>query len=180
MALLVVRHANAGRRSAYTGDDRQRPLSPRGRRRAQDLVSFLSRYRPQRILSSPFVRCCETVQPLAQALSLPVESLDELSEGHGADAVGLMRRMAGESAVLCTHGDVALEMAAALGMAVPGTNTDGPAPGGTASDGGAGSRSRRSGAVPRLQKGEVWVVQSAGTDLVVVEYLRRTGTAAPS
>ncbi len=75
MALLLVRHANAGRRSAYKGDDRLRPLSPRGRARASELVPLLAPYRPQRILSSPYVRCCETVQPLAEALGLPVESV---------------------------------------------------------------------------------------------------------
>ena len=115
MALLLVRHANAGRRSAYKGDDRQRPLSPRGRERAIELVPLLAQYRPQRILSSPYVRCWETVQPLAEALGLPVESVGELAEGHGADAVELMMRMAGESAVLCTHGDVATDVLAALG-----------------------------------------------------------------
>src|ERR1019366_10279541 len=106
MPLLVVRHANAGRRSAYKGDDRLRPLSSRGHKRAEALVPLLSRYRPQRILSSPFVRCCETVQPIAEASALAVESVEELAEGHGADAVRLMITMAGEAAVLCTHGDV--------------------------------------------------------------------------
>ena len=43
-------------------------------------------------------------------LGLAVESVDELAEGHGADAVRLLATMAGESAVLCTHGDVATEM----------------------------------------------------------------------
>lgn len=155
MPLLVVRHAHAGRRSAYKGDDRLRPLSPRGVIRAQELVSVLGGYRPQRILSSPFVRCCATVQPLAEALGLAVESVDELAEGHGADAVRLMTTMAGESAVLCTHGDVATAL---LDSLVPDP-TD-PA--------------RRT---LRLQKGEVWVIQSTGANPAIVEHLRRaTGT----
>ncbi len=153
MALLVVRHANAGRRSAYKGDDHLRPLSPRGRARAQELVPLLSPYRPQRILSSPYVRCCETVQPLAEALGIPVESVDELAEANGDAAVRLMRRMAGESAVLCTHGDVATAMLDALVID--------PGPSG--------------GTVPKLQKGEVWVVNSTGSTLAVVEHLRRPG-----
>jgi 8-oxo-(d)GTP phosphatase len=153
MALLVVRHANAGRRSAYKGDDRLRPLSPRGRARAQELVPLLTRYHPKRILSSPYVRCCETVQPLAEALGLPVESVDELAEANGEAAVRLLRRMAGESAVLCTHGDVATAMLEALALD--------PGPSGRTA--------------PKLQKGEVWVVNSTGSTLAVVEHLRRPG-----
>jgi phosphohistidine phosphatase SixA len=158
MALLLVRHANAGRRSAYKGDDHERPLSPRGRERALELVPLLARYRPQRILSSPFVRCCETVQPLAEALSLPVESVGELAEGRGAEAVELLMRMAGESAVLCTHGDVAADV---LGALVPEPRSGVPS-------------------VRKLQKGEVWVIQSAGTSLAVVEHHRRTARTVDS
>jgi 8-oxo-dGTP diphosphatase len=151
MPLLVVRHANAGRRSAYRGDDRLRPLSPRGVARARELAPVLAGYRPQRILSSPFVRCCATVQPVAETLGLAVESVDELAEGHSADAVRLLATMAGESAVLCTHGDVAADMLDVL------------APDATASD--------RKGL--RLQKGEVWIVHSTGPSLSIVEHIRR-------
>lgn len=151
MPLLVVRHAQAGRRSAYKGDDRERPLTARGRARAEALVPLLSSYRPQRVLSSPFVRCCETVQPIAEALGLGVESVAELSEGHGRQAVRLMRTMAGESAILCTHGDVATALLEAL---VPESD--------------AAAR-----AALRLQKGEFWVIQSTGTDLAIVEHVRR-------
>jgi 8-oxo-(d)GTP phosphatase len=153
MALLVVRHANAGRRSAYKGDDRLRPLSTRGRARAVDLVPLITPYHPQRILSSPYVRCCETVQPLAESLGIPVESVDELAEGNGAAAVRLMRLMAGESAVLCTHGDVATEM---LDSLLP-------------------DRPKAASAAMKLQKGEVWVINSTGSALAIVEHIRRGG-----
>jgi len=149
MPLLLVRHANAGRRSAYTGDDRVRPLSSRGLAQADGLVPLLKGYRPRRILSSPYVRCCETVRPLSEALALPVETVDALAEGHGSETLRLMERMAGESAVLCTHGDVALEVLDAL----------------------AGQRPAKVRQSLRLQKGEVWVVQSAGTSLSIVEHL---------
>ena len=156
MPLLVVRHAQAGRRSAYQGDDRQRPLTVRGRARAAALVPELSRYRPQRILSSPYVRCWETVQPLAEALGLGVESVDELGEGHGPDALRQLVTMAGESAVLCTHGDVAGDL---LEFLYPE-----PTP----------VRARL-----RLQKGDVWIVQSAGSALVISDHLRRPTTRTP-
>jgi 8-oxo-dGTP diphosphatase len=149
MPPLLVRHGHAGRRSAFKGDDRVRPLSKRGLAQAVALVPILSGYRPQRILSSPYVRCCETVRPTAESLSLPVESLDELAEGHGADAAQLVRRMAGESAVLCTHGDVAAEVLDSL-VAAGGAPAD----------------------QPRLQKGDVWVIRSSGSSLAIVEHIR--------
>jgi phosphohistidine phosphatase SixA len=158
MALLVVRHAHAGRRSAYKGDDRVRPLSPRGRVRADALVPILAVYRPQRVLSSPFVRCCETVRPVAESLGLAVESVDELAEGHGDDAIKLLATMAGESAVLCTHGDVANAL---LDFLVPDPKANG-----------------RTGM--RLQKGDVWIVQSTGETLAIAEHLRRPVAPKPS
>jgi 8-oxo-(d)GTP phosphatase len=151
MALLVVRHANAGRRSTYKGDDRLRPLSSRGQARSAALVKTLSDYRPNRILSSPFTRCFETVQPLATALSLPIEPTVALAEGHGGEAVDLVEGMAGESAVLCTHGDVA---AVLLDRLVPDLEAE-----------------RRAGL--KLQKGDVWVVQPTGPWLGIVDHLRR-------
>lgn len=157
MPLVLVRHAHAGRRSAYKGDDRLRPLSKRGTAQAIALVPLLSRYRPKRILSSPYVRCCETVQPTAEALGLPVESIDELSEGHAEATLRLMRRMVGEAAVLCTHGDVADEILGALVASVDGSSAE------------------------RLQKGEFWVVQSAGSQLRIADHLRPlAGTAHAS
>jgi 8-oxo-dGTP diphosphatase len=157
MALLVVRHAHAGRRSASKGDDRVRPLSPRGRARADALIPILAAYRPKRILSSPYVRCCETVQPVAESLGLAVESVDELAEGHGSDAIRLLTTMAGESAVLCTHGDVANAL---LDFLVPDPSAKGRAS-------------------MRLQKGDVWVVQSIGKALAIAEHLRRPVASKP-
>jgi len=151
MPLLVVRHARAGRRSAYTGDDRERPLTSRGRAQAEGLVPLLAAYHPRRILSSPAVRCFETVRPLADSLGLPIESVGELGEGHGPDARRLLERMAGETAVLCTHRDVATELLASLAA-------------------GASSKARHQ---MRLLKGEVWVVQSTGASLEIVDHLHQ-------
>jgi broad specificity phosphatase PhoE len=148
MPILFVRHGNAGRRSAYKGDDRTRPLSKRGKAQAQALVPMLAEHRPQRILSSPYVRCFETVRPTAEALGLPVESIEELAEGHADDTLRLMERMAGEAAVLCTHGDVATAVLEVLTDA----NGEDPPP-------------------RRLQKGEVWIIQSIGGKLAITERL---------
>ena len=151
MPLLVVRHARAGRRSAWEGDDAARPLSTRGRAQAAALVPLLAEFRPRRILASPAVRCFETVQPLAESLGLPIESVGELAEGNGPDALRLLQRMAGETAVLSTHGDIAAEVLDAL---TPGLTKK--------------ARYRL-----RLLKGEVWVIQSTGDSLKIVDHLRQ-------
>lgn len=60
----------------------------------------------KRVLSSPFVRCRQTVEPLASALGLEVEDAIELAEGNAAQALELIHGLRGEDAALCTHGDV--------------------------------------------------------------------------
>jgi broad specificity phosphatase PhoE len=112
--LLLVRHAHAGSRKEWAGDDRLRPLSARGRNQADLLGGLLEPYAPQRILSSPYVRCVATLEPLAERLSLRVEPLEELAEGNGPLALGLVRALADEKVVLCTHGDVIPEVLVAL------------------------------------------------------------------
>jgi len=151
MPLLVVRHARAGRRSAWEGDDLERPLSSRGEAQAEALIPLLAGYRPRRILASPAVRCFETVRPLAETLGLPIESVGELAEGNGQAALLLMRRMAGEGAVLSTHGDVAADALQAL---TPGLT--------------AKARHKL-----RLLKGEVWVIESTAETMEIVDHLRQ-------
>lgn len=114
MPLLLVRHAHAGSRKEWSGDDRLRPLSTRGRHQADLLGGLLEPYAPQRILSSPYLRCVATLEPLADRLSLRVEPLEELAEGNGPLALGLVRALADEKVVLCTHGDVIPEVLVAL------------------------------------------------------------------
>lgn len=105
MALLVVRHAHAGERSGWTGDDRLRPLSEKGRKQAAALVDSLSLHPVKRVLSSPAVRCIATVEPLAARFGLDVVSDDRLMEGASSADVASLLRDAGDAA-LCSHGDV--------------------------------------------------------------------------
>jgi phosphohistidine phosphatase SixA len=63
------------------------------------------------VLTSPYARCRQTVEPLAASLGLPVEERSELVEGSTAqDVLDLVRSLDGETAVLCTHGDVVSEV----------------------------------------------------------------------
>jgi 8-oxo-(d)GTP phosphatase len=100
---ILVRHASAGDRDDWEGDDRLRPLDERGRRQAAELADRLAGIEVRRIVSSPYARCVETVEPLAEALGLPVEPDERLAEGAGGAAYALVQEA---GIVCCTHGDV--------------------------------------------------------------------------
>jgi broad specificity phosphatase PhoE len=58
-------------------------------------------------MSSPYVRCRETVAPLAERLGLPIEDAGALTEGAPlSEALRLIDKMSDQPTVLCTHGDV--------------------------------------------------------------------------
>lgn len=105
-AHLVVRHASAGERASWTGDDTERPLDDRGRRQALALVESLREFDVRHVFSSPYARCAQTVEPLAERLGLDVRLTEHLAEGAASGEVyGLLAKL-DEPAVLCTHGDV--------------------------------------------------------------------------
>ena len=107
--LYLVRHADAGSRTAWGGDDFERPLDEFGQMQAEAIGTALAARPVTRILSSAAVRCTDTVAPLGRMLGLPVEPADELAEGSFVgDAFDLLRSLASAEgdAVLCSHGDV--------------------------------------------------------------------------
>jgi 8-oxo-dGTP diphosphatase len=102
---ILVRHASAGARAAWAGDDRERPLDGRGRAQALELVSRLDSFGIDAIYSSPATRCVQTVEQLASARELHVVTRDELSEERQSDdGLALLRELAGENVVVCGHG----------------------------------------------------------------------------
>lgn len=113
MAVYLVRHAHAGKRSKWDGPDRERPLSDRGEKQAVLLGQHLAGLEPAvtRVLSSPAVRCVQTVQPLADQLGVEVICFDELAEG-GATSVaaalvaGVAVGAGDGSVAACAHGDL--------------------------------------------------------------------------
>jgi len=111
--VLLVRHARAGDREAWEGDDRLRPLDEKGRKQAEGLVALLADYPVERLLSSPFVRCTQTLEPLAAARGLEVEEAPELAEGSTSeDVMRLVRSLHDGCVALSTHGDVVEEVLA--------------------------------------------------------------------
>jgi len=108
---ILVRHASAGRREGWSGSDRLRPLDGRGRRQAEGLVGALAGYPVERIHSSPYARCIETVMPLAAKRGLEIEERLELGEGASREpALALVGEVDGPGLVVCTHGDVVEEL----------------------------------------------------------------------
>ncbi|HET8893633.1 MAG TPA: phosphoglycerate mutase family protein [Gaiellaceae bacterium] len=109
MSVVLLRHASAGDRAAWTDDDRRRPLDKKGWKQASRLVDELRELGVTRVLSSPYDRCIQTVEPLAEELGVGIEIDDRLAEGAGrAAALELLGGL--EDAVACTHGDIVEEV----------------------------------------------------------------------
>ncbi len=105
--VALIRHAHAGARDGWPGDDRLRPLSARGRRQAEGLLQTLAIVDVDRVLSSDYLRCTQTVEPLARACRLAVQEEPALVEGVSLDQVlALFGRFRGGAVACCTHGDV--------------------------------------------------------------------------
>src|SRR3712207_2027478 len=107
MALHLVRHAKAGSRHEWTEPDELRPLSRNGARQAAAVCDALAAFPVKRILASRFVRCEQTVRPLAVQLGLEVEVHPALAEEASLTATwDLLEELAGTEAVLCTRGNI--------------------------------------------------------------------------
>lgn len=109
MEIHLVRHAHAGSRKAWDGDDHERPLSDRGWAQAEGIEKALADVGVDRLWSSSYVRCLQTLDPLAERLGLEVEVVDPLTEGgSGAEALDLLLYAArsGLAVAACSHGDV--------------------------------------------------------------------------
>jgi broad specificity phosphatase PhoE len=125
MAVHLVRHAHAGSRSDWDGDDRRRPLSERGTEQAAWLRRRLGDAGVGRVVSSPFVRCVQTVEPLAADADVVIEVDDALAEGGDPQrAFDLLISLDADDGVACSHGDLIPVLLRALVHA--GMEVDGP------------------------------------------------------
>jgi broad specificity phosphatase PhoE len=148
VTIYLVRHAKAGSRREWSGDDDLRPLSPVGQRQAECIADALVDAGIQQIVSSPFVRCRQTLDPLAQRLRLPLELSDALAEGAPlTDTLRLFEKVGATNAALCTHGDVVANVIGHLKQA--GVPIDDE----------------------RLEKGSIWVLDTRDGEIVGAHYL---------
>jgi 8-oxo-dGTP diphosphatase len=119
--LIVLRHAEAMRRSDYKGsNDTRRPLTKRGQSQARALVDPLAAFGVSRVHSSDSRRCMQTVDPLASALRSGIveEPLfsEEVFTRRPKTALRRLRSLAARSTplVLCSHRPVLPDLLAAL------------------------------------------------------------------
>lgn len=105
--LLLVRHPHPGDKRRWQGPGNLRPLSVAGQAEAAGLVVRLEGYPIRRILTSPTLRCHQTLQPLARDCRLRVEP--EVTFGVDAElaqVLALLEDLRVQDAVVCTHGEV--------------------------------------------------------------------------
>lgn len=105
--LFLVRHAHAGDRNRWIGDDRRRGLSAKGKKQTADLTKRLQHAGITRLISSPYDRCTETFEPLAKKLNLKLETHKGLAETGPERALrSLVDEVSGQRVALSTHGNI--------------------------------------------------------------------------
>ncbi|PZS26547.1 MAG: NUDIX hydrolase [Pseudonocardiales bacterium] len=147
--ILLVRHAKAGKRSEWRGDDRLRPLDPAGTQQAQELAELLRRFAPQRVISADLTRCVQTVEPLATSLGFDVQ-LDLAF----SDASYAATPTATETALLSLAKPGTVTVVCSQGSTIPAL-IDTLAPGSDSSD---------------TRKGATWALSFVDGDIVAVDY----------
>jgi len=129
--LYLVRHGVAQDQSSWAHPDELRPLTDFGWRQAVAIGELLAQVGVGRFISSPTIRCLDTLLPTAHRVGLGVaedQALFETNEPRDHNAsLELLKGLAAtclggevERAAACTHGNVLLPLLAALGASNPG------------------------------------------------------------
>ncbi len=149
--VALVRHGRAGKREAWIGDDRMRPLNPSGRQQARNLAAFLPAFMPERIEAADRVRCVQTVEPLAKLVGRDIEINPALS-----DEAYLEQPDATRAALLAAAKSTPSSVICSQGKAIPGLLQD---------------LARRSPAeLPTTRKGAAWVLAFADGEVISADY----------
>lgn len=110
--VMIVRHATAGSKARYKGDDRKRPLDKHGRAQAESLVGQLLSFGAGELFAADRARCRQTLDPLAEELGAVIRNEPELTEEAYADNRKATRQRILEIAetsvnpVICAQGKV--------------------------------------------------------------------------
>lgn len=123
VALYLIRTATAVRRDDWDGANPDRPLTAAGQAQAAEIVSWLAQVSVSGVLSSPYRRCVETVEPLALRHTVPIELVEMLQPGGSAEAVLELLHNLPDRVVLCSHNKlitVVTEILTRQGAAIEG------------------------------------------------------------
>jgi 8-oxo-(d)GTP phosphatase len=105
--LVLARHGSAGSRSEWQGDDAARPIDSDGVSQAANLATALSAYRPERLVSSPSLRCVQTLEPYAAEVAAEIRMEPLLSEeGQDPGKTPALVHALPAPAAVCSHGKV--------------------------------------------------------------------------
>ncbi len=104
--IYFVRHAKAGERRVWLGDDVDRPLSKTGWKQSNAVARRLAKKNVTALYASPYVRCMQTLEPLAELAGLEVQPEKRLFEDEPFEPVLDLLNEVEDGAVLCSHGDI--------------------------------------------------------------------------
>jgi 8-oxo-dGTP diphosphatase len=119
----LVRHAHAGERKKWSGDDALRPLDRAGASEADGLGVVLALFEPARFFAATPLRCKQTLEPAAERLGLPIvldsafaepADLDDLPAKLKAATGRLGELREGATAAICSQGKVIPPLLASL------------------------------------------------------------------
>jgi 8-oxo-(d)GTP phosphatase len=166
LPLMLLRHASAGAKQSWPGDDLDRPLDAEGAGISDELALLLSCYGSGRVITSAAERCVATVRPYAVMTGAKLEIEPALTVGHrdgrqrrddrpdavgglADEAAGLVARITagGLPAVVCAHRE---NLPPLLAAACAALSADPPA------------------GAP-LRKGDFWVLHVADGRLAAAE-----------
>lgn len=114
MAIFIVRHAKAGKRSEWHDSDEKRPLSAVGWKQAEIVAEQLAKFKVTNLISSPATRCVQTLEPLARSSKLKVETDKRLFEHGDVKEMLTIAEEVADLSVLSSHGDMIPELIKAL------------------------------------------------------------------
>ena len=80
LTILLIRHAESIAPGISGFDEYSRPLTAKGMRDASQLCDTLSSMRVDAAYSSPYLRARQTIEPIAQARCLAIETVEDLRE----------------------------------------------------------------------------------------------------
>lgn len=106
---IIVRHAKAKPRSSWSAAEGERPLAATGKRQALAVCRLLHAWMPKKVISSPWVRCMQTVTNYQRQTGVQIKTKNSLTEAahkrHPKRAARVIENLFEKdyAIALCTH-----------------------------------------------------------------------------